>query len=64
MTRYTRGGAVDYTFNGSELVAEMDSNKAVEFTQKWIDMQHQAGRRPGLPTSIPMPQAISVTAKQ
>ena len=43
MTQYTRGGAVDYTVNGSELVAEMDSNKAVEFTQKWIDMQHQAG---------------------
>ena len=43
MTQYTREGAVDYTFNGSELVAEMDSNKAVEFTQKWIEMQHKAG---------------------
>ena len=28
MTQYTREGAVDYTFNGSELVAEMDSDKA------------------------------------
>ena len=43
MTQYTREGAVDYTFNGSELVAEMDSDKAVEFTEKWIEHAAQAG---------------------
>ena len=43
MTQYTREGAVDYTFNGSELIAEMDSDKAIEFTKKWIEMQHKAG---------------------
>ena len=43
MTQYSREGAVDYTFNGSELIAEMDSDKAIDFTKKWIDMQHQAG---------------------
>ena len=43
MTQYTREGAVDYTFNGSELIAEMDSDKAIEFTEKWIEMQHKAG---------------------
>ena len=43
MTQYTREGAVDYTFNGSELIAEMDSDKAIDFTEKWIEMQHQAG---------------------
>jgi multiple sugar transport system substrate-binding protein len=43
MTQYSRAGAVDYTFNGSELIAEMDSDKAIDFTQKWIDMQHRAG---------------------
>ncbi|VEG57717.1 carbohydrate ABC transporter substrate-binding protein, CUT1 family [Mycolicibacterium aurum] len=43
MTQYTRQGAVDYTWNGSELVAEMDSDAAIDFTQKWITMQHEAG---------------------
>ena len=43
MTQYTREGAVDYTFNGSELVAEMDSDKAIDFTEKWIEMQHAGG---------------------
>jgi multiple sugar transport system substrate-binding protein len=43
MTQYTREGAVDYKFNGSELIAEMDSDKAIEFTKKWIEMQHKAG---------------------
>ena len=43
MTQYTREGAVDYSFNGSELIAEMDSDKAIEFTKKWIEMQHKAG---------------------
>ena len=43
MTQYTREGAVDYKFNGSELIAEMDSAKAIEFTKKWIEMQHKAG---------------------
>ena len=43
MTQYTRQGAVDYKFNGSELIAEMDSDKAIEFTEKWIEMQHKAG---------------------
>jgi multiple sugar transport system substrate-binding protein len=43
MTQYAREGAVDYTFNGSELIAEMDSDKAIDFTKKWIDMQHKAG---------------------
>ena len=43
MTQYTREGAVDYTFNGSDLIAEMDSDKAIAFTEKWIEMQHKAG---------------------
>jgi multiple sugar transport system substrate-binding protein len=43
MTQYTREGAVDYKFNGSDLIAEMDSDKAVAFTEKWIKMQHEAG---------------------
>ena len=43
MTQYVREGAVDYTFNGSDLVAEMDSDKAIAFTEKWIEMQHKAG---------------------
>lgn len=30
-------------FNGSDLIAEMDSDKAIAFTEKWIEMQHKAG---------------------
>ena len=54
MTQYTREGAVDYTFNGSDLIAEMDSDKAIAFTEKWIEMQHKAG-----PTSWTSPRACS-----
>src|SRR6478672_11818621 len=43
MTQYVREGAVDYTFNGSDLVAEMYSDKATASTEKWIEMQHKAG---------------------
>jgi multiple sugar transport system substrate-binding protein len=43
MTQYVREGAVDYNFDGAELVAQMDSNKAIDFTRKWIEMQHAAG---------------------
>jgi multiple sugar transport system substrate-binding protein len=41
MTQYTREGAIDDEFNGSELIAESDSDKAIEFTKTWIDMQHR-----------------------
>jgi len=40
MTQYVREGAVDYTFNGSDLVAEMDSDKAIAFTEHFeLDQQ-------------------------
>ncbi|MDJ0395737.1 extracellular solute-binding protein [Rhodococcus sp. G-MC3] len=43
MTQYTREGAQDYVFEDGELQARMNSDKAVDFTEKWIEMQKQAG---------------------
>lgn len=43
MTQYTREGAQDYVFENGELQARMNSEKAVVFTEKWIEMQHKAG---------------------
>lgn len=43
MSQYAREGAVDYTLDGDELAARMNSAKAVDFTRKWIEMQHKAG---------------------
>ena len=43
MTQYTREGAVDYTFNGSELVAEMDSDKAIDVHRE-VDRDAAQGR--------------------
>lgn len=43
MTQYTREGAQDYVFENGELQARMNSEKAVDFTEKWIEMQHKAG---------------------
>lgn len=43
MTQYTREGAQDYVFENGELQARMNSAKAVEFTEKWIEMQKLAG---------------------
>ncbi|WP_231703114.1 extracellular solute-binding protein [Tsukamurella asaccharolytica] len=55
MTQFTREGAVDYRVEGGELVAAMDSDAAIDFTTKWIDMQHRAG--PTSWTSYEYPQA-------
>ena len=43
MTQYTREGAQDYVFENGGLLAPMNSEKAVAFTEKWIEMQHRAG---------------------
>lgn len=43
MTQYTREGAQDYVFENGELQARMNSAKAVDFTEKWIEMQKLAG---------------------
>lgn len=43
MTQFTREGAQDYVFENGELQARMNSDKAVAFTEKWIEMQHKAG---------------------
>ena len=43
MTQYTREGAQDYVFENGELQARMNSTKAVDFTEKWIEMQKLAG---------------------
>ncbi len=43
MTQFTREGAKDYRLEGDELVAAMDSDEAVTFTEKWIEMQIKAG---------------------
>ena len=43
MTQYTREGAQDYVFENGELQARMNSAKAVDFTEKWIEMQKRAG---------------------
>lgn len=43
MTQFSREGAVDYEADGDELKAAMNSAKAVEFTQKWVDLAKQAG---------------------
>lgn len=43
MTQFVREGARDYEFSGGELRAAMDSDAAVAFTEKWIEMQRLAG---------------------
>ncbi|MEH3155571.1 MAG: extracellular solute-binding protein [Gordonia paraffinivorans] len=55
MTQYTREGAVDYRVQGSDLIAEMNRTKAVDFTKKWIEMQKAAG--PTSWTTYDYPQA-------
>lgn len=55
MTQFSREGAKDYELRDGELVATMDSDKAVAFTQKWIDMMHAAG--PTSWTTYDYPQA-------
>jgi multiple sugar transport system substrate-binding protein len=48
MTQYTREGAKDYEASDGKLVAVMNSDKAVEFTRKWVQLAKEAG-----PTSWP-----------
>lgn len=43
MTQYSREGAVDYIYENGELLAQMDSSRAVDFTKKWIELQLAAG---------------------
>ncbi|WP_330253986.1 extracellular solute-binding protein [Nocardia sp. NBC_00565] len=55
MTQFSREGAKDYELSGGELQAAMDSEAAVNFTKKWIEMQHLAG--PTSWTTYDYPQA-------
>ncbi|MFJ9556858.1 extracellular solute-binding protein [Nocardiopsis sp. NPDC101807] len=43
MTQFTREGCVDYTLEGDRLVAAMNSEAAVDFTRKWVDLARDAG---------------------
>jgi multiple sugar transport system substrate-binding protein len=43
MTQYARMGCVDYTAEGGELQAAMNSPEAVAFTQQWADLAREAG---------------------
>ena len=43
MTQYSREGAVDYTVADGKLAAAMNSDAAVAFTQKWVDMMKKGG---------------------
>jgi multiple sugar transport system substrate-binding protein len=43
MSQFSREGAVDYEVNGSELVAAMNSETAVDFTKKWVELAKEAG---------------------
>ncbi|WP_232662293.1 extracellular solute-binding protein [Pseudonocardia sp. TRM90224] len=43
MTQFTRQGCVDYVNEGGKLTAQMNSAKAVEFTQKWVNLAKAAG---------------------
>ena len=43
MTQFTREGCKDYTVDGEELTAAMNSPEAVAFTKTWIELAKQAG---------------------
>lgn len=43
MTQYSREGAVDYTVADGKLTAAMNSDKAVAFTKKWVEMMKKGG---------------------
>lgn len=43
MTQFAREGCVDYTVDGSEYTAAMNSPEAVAFTEKWIQLAREAG---------------------
>ena len=43
MTQFARQGCVDYTVNGGRLVPQMNSSKAVAFTQQWTTMMRDGG---------------------
>jgi multiple sugar transport system substrate-binding protein len=43
MTQFTREGCQDYTADGEELTAVMNSPEATAFTQKWVDLAKAAG---------------------
>ncbi len=43
MSQFTREGARDYELQGTELVATMDSDVAVDFTTKWVELARRAG---------------------
>jgi len=54
MTQFTREGAKDYTVNGDKLTPVMNSDKAIAFTKKWVQMAKTAG--PSGWTSYEYPQ--------
>jgi multiple sugar transport system substrate-binding protein len=43
MTQFTREGCTDYALKDGKLAATMNSDKAVAFTKKWIDLAKAAG---------------------
>lgn len=43
MTQFTREGAVDYELVGDKLEARMNSDVAVDFTNKWVQLARDAG---------------------
>ncbi|WP_017615150.1 ABC transporter substrate-binding protein [Nocardiopsis salina] len=43
MTQFTREGCADYSTDGGTLSATMNSDAAVGFTRKWIDLAREAG---------------------
>ncbi|WP_432514691.1 ABC transporter substrate-binding protein [Kineococcus sp. SYSU DK001] len=43
MTQFTREGGRDYTAEGTTYTAAMNSDKAVDFTKKWVDLAKNAG---------------------
>jgi multiple sugar transport system substrate-binding protein len=43
MTQFTREGAKDYSSEGGKLVPQMNSDKAVAFTKKWVEMAKKSG---------------------
>ena len=43
MTQFAREGAKDYTIDGEEYAAAMNSPAAVAFTKKWVELAKKAG---------------------
>lgn len=43
MTQFSREGCRDYTSKDGKLVPAMNSDKAVEFTRKWVELAKKAG---------------------